>query len=149
MADYQELFIGGEWVAPAGQGRIEVISPVTEEVYGTVPDAAEADVDRAVAAARRAFDEGPWPRMAPEARADAIARLSAELQARSKFGELPGLLQHPHFAAGCGCRLPVPVHPRDAPVQRTPCGALRCLPRRVRAGPPGTPASHARGGGCR
>jgi betaine-aldehyde dehydrogenase len=83
VADYQELFIGGEWVAPAGQGRIEVISPVTEEVYGTVPDAAEADVDRAVAAARRAFDEGPWPRMAPEARADAIARLSAELQARS------------------------------------------------------------------
>ncbi|MFM7271501.1 MAG: aldehyde dehydrogenase [Actinomycetes bacterium] len=83
MADYQELFIGGEWVAPAGQGRIEVISPITEEVYGTVPDAAEADVDRAVAAARRAFDEGPWPRMAPEARADAIARLSAELQARS------------------------------------------------------------------
>jgi betaine-aldehyde dehydrogenase len=82
VADYQELF-GGEWVAPAGQGRIEVISPVTEEVYGTVPDASEADVDRAVAAARRAFDEGPWPRMAPEARADAIARLSAELQARS------------------------------------------------------------------
>ena len=55
MTDYQELFIGGEWVTPAGQGRIEVISPVNEEVYGTVPDATEADVDRAVAAARRAF----------------------------------------------------------------------------------------------
>jgi betaine-aldehyde dehydrogenase len=56
---------------------------VTEEVYGSVPDATEADVDRAVAAARRAFDEGPWPRMSPEERADAIARLSAALQARS------------------------------------------------------------------
>ena len=83
MTDYQELFIGGEWVASTGQGRIEVISPVTEEVYGSVPDATEADVDRAVAAARRAFDEGPWPRMTPEERADAIARLSAALQARS------------------------------------------------------------------
>ncbi len=83
MTDHKELFIGGEWVAPAGSGRIEVISPVTEEVYGTVPDATEADVDRAVAAARRAFDSGPWPRMSPEERADAIARLSAALQARS------------------------------------------------------------------
>ncbi|MEY3360974.1 MAG: hypothetical protein RL531_693 [Actinomycetota bacterium] len=83
MTDHKELFIGGEWVAPAGSGRIEVISPVTEEVYGTVPDATEADVDRAVAAARRAFDSGPWPRMTPEERADAIARLSAALQARS------------------------------------------------------------------
>jgi len=83
VTDHKELFIGGEWVAPAGSGRIEVISPVTEEVYGTVPDATEADVDRAVAAARRAFDSGPWPRMSPEERADAIARLSAALQARS------------------------------------------------------------------
>lgn len=83
MTDYKELFIGGEWVAPDGQGRIEVISPVTEEVFGSVPDASTADVDRAVAAARRAFDEGPWPRMTPEERADAITRLSLALQARS------------------------------------------------------------------
>lgn len=83
MTDFKELFIGGEMVAPDGQGRIEVISPVTEEVYGTAPDASAADMDRAVAAARNAFDNGPWPSMTPDERADAISRLSASLQARA------------------------------------------------------------------
>jgi aldehyde dehydrogenase (NAD+) len=53
------LFIGGEWVAPSSDGTIEVVSPVTEEVIFTVAEAREADMDRAVAAARKAFDTGP------------------------------------------------------------------------------------------
>ena len=53
MTDYKELFIGGEWVAPTGQGRIEVISPVNEEVYGTVPDATEAEILKLCAEARQ------------------------------------------------------------------------------------------------
>ena len=57
------LFIGGEWVQPSATDVIEVISPVTEGVFATVPSGAVADIDRAVAAARKAFDEGPWPRM--------------------------------------------------------------------------------------
>ena len=44
---------------------IEVISPATEEVIGQVPHASTEDADRAVAAARKAFDEGPWPHMTP------------------------------------------------------------------------------------
>jgi betaine-aldehyde dehydrogenase len=48
-----------------------------------VPEAREADVDRAVAAAREAFDRGPWPRLAPGERADVMARLLAILQERS------------------------------------------------------------------
>ena len=68
MANYDKLFIGGEWVDPDGKGTIEVISPHTEEVIGSVPDASTADLDRAVAAARAAFDDGPWPRMTPEER---------------------------------------------------------------------------------
>ena len=56
------LFVGGEWVAPAGTGTIDVISPHTEQVIATVADANGADIDRAVAAARTAFDDGPWPR---------------------------------------------------------------------------------------
>jgi aldehyde dehydrogenase (NAD+) len=79
-----ELFIGGEWVAPASAKRIEVISPFTEEVVATVPEGTEADVDRAVAAARTAFEKGPWPRLSPAERADAIARLSAGIQARAQ-----------------------------------------------------------------
>ena len=49
-----------------------------------MPDASTADVDRAVAAARKAFDEGPWPHMSPVERAEAIGRLSAALQARAQ-----------------------------------------------------------------
>lgn len=76
------LFLGGEFVAPAGSDRIDVVNPATEEILGSCPEGTTADVDRAVAAARQAFDHGPWPKMSPSERADAIARLSAALQAR-------------------------------------------------------------------
>ena len=82
MRVQERLFIGGEWVSPAGTGVIEVVSPSTEEVIATVPDSTPSDVDRAVAAARAAFDDGPWPRMSPAERADVITRLSQGLMAR-------------------------------------------------------------------
>lgn len=59
--DYDSLFIGGRWTAPATTERIQVISPATEEPVGSVPAVDRADVDAAVAAARAAFDSGPWP----------------------------------------------------------------------------------------
>lgn len=77
MREHDRLFIGGEWTAPAGTGTIDVISPHTEEVIGRVPEGTEGDIDAAVAAARRAFDEGPWPRMSPAERAEIVGRLSA------------------------------------------------------------------------
>src|SRR5690242_11352114 len=77
MRRHDTLFIGGEWVAPAGTATIDVVSPHTEEVVGRVPDSTAADVDRAVAAAREAFDHGPWPRMTFAERAEVIARLAA------------------------------------------------------------------------
>ena len=78
---HDRLFIGGDWVAPAGTGTIEVINPSTEEVAGTVPEGTEADVDAAVAAARKAFDEGPWPHMSPKERAEVLAAASGAIQA--------------------------------------------------------------------
>ena len=84
MQTYKELYIGGEWVAPDGSEVIEVISPATEEVIGQVPHASTADADRAVAAARKAFDDGPWPHMTPVERARRSAALSAALQARAQ-----------------------------------------------------------------
>ncbi|HEV2310931.1 MAG TPA: aldehyde dehydrogenase, partial [Acidimicrobiia bacterium] len=84
MSDYDKLYIGGEWVEPHGTGSIEVISPHSEEVIGRVPDASPADMDRAVTAARQAFDDGPWPRMTPEERAEGIKRLSGALQSRAQ-----------------------------------------------------------------
>jgi acyl-CoA reductase-like NAD-dependent aldehyde dehydrogenase len=80
---YKELYIGGEWVAPTGSDVIEVVSPASEEVIGQVPDGTPADIDAAVGAARRAFDEGPWPHMTPVQRAEILAKLSQGLQARS------------------------------------------------------------------
>ena len=79
---YDRLFIGGEWVVPATSSTIEVISPHTEEVIASVPHAAEADVDRAVAAARLALEQGPWPAMGASDRADLLSKLSATLQSR-------------------------------------------------------------------
>ena len=78
-----DLFIGGGWVAPESTEVIEVVSPATEEVIGRAPHAGTADVDRAVAAARAALVDGPWPAMSPGERADVMAALSAQLQARS------------------------------------------------------------------
>ena len=79
------LYIGGEWVAPSTSNTIEVVSPATEEVIARVPEAAEADVDKAVAAAVAAL-HGPYPALTPDERADPIARLSQAIQARA--GEL-------------------------------------------------------------
>ena len=83
METRDRLFIGNEWVAPATDSTIDVISPITEEVYARTPDGSPGDIDRAVAAAREAFDDGPWPNATPEERADAIAALSQALQKRA------------------------------------------------------------------
>jgi aldehyde dehydrogenase (NAD+) len=78
----EHLYIGGEFVAPAGTGTIDVISPHTEQVIARVPDGTDADIDKAVAAAREAFDAGPWPRLTPQERAGYLTALSALIQSR-------------------------------------------------------------------
>ncbi len=82
MTDYDKLLIGGELVAPASGRRIEVRSPATLDVVGSTPEAVEADIDAAVAAARRAFDRGPWPTTPPEERAAVIAKFAELLGGR-------------------------------------------------------------------
>ena len=74
MHTYEQLFIGGEWVEPAGSATIDVISPHSEELVGRVPEGTEADIDRAVAAARDALDNGEWPRLSPEERIAAVQK---------------------------------------------------------------------------
>lgn len=60
---HTQLFIGGQWV-PAKSGKtFDTINPATEDVIARVAEGEAADVDAAVRAARRAFDEGPWPRI--------------------------------------------------------------------------------------
>ena len=82
MTDFDALLIGGQWTAPTSDRRIEVRSPATLDVVGVVPEAMEADVDAAVAAARSAFDRGPWPRTPPEERVKVINRLTELLTER-------------------------------------------------------------------
>ncbi|MCH7630215.1 MAG: aldehyde dehydrogenase family protein, partial [Proteobacteria bacterium] len=76
------LFIGGHWIDVAGTARLRPVNPATEQPLQDVAAAGPAEVDKAVAAARAAFDHGPWPRMAPAERAAAMRRLSAALARR-------------------------------------------------------------------
>jgi acyl-CoA reductase-like NAD-dependent aldehyde dehydrogenase len=75
--NYDELFIGGRWQSPSTTQRLSVISPHTEEPIGETPQAAPEDVDKAVAAARKAFDDGPWPRLTVGERMEKIEKLAA------------------------------------------------------------------------
>lgn len=112
MREYPELFLGGRWQPPSTDDVIEVISPHTEEPIARVAAPAVADIDTAVAAARLAFDKGPWPRLPPaerirtvrdladryEQRVEDIAQLvTAEMGApitfsRSAHARLPGVM---------------------------------------------------------
>jgi len=76
------FYIGGEWVEPSSTDRIGVIDSATEEEFLTVAEARTADVDRAVAAARLAFDDGPWPRFSPTRRAEFLRAMADGLRKR-------------------------------------------------------------------
>ncbi len=78
------FFIGGEWVKPSTDAVIDVIDSATEQHFFSVAEAQEADVARAVGAARQAFDQGPWPRMTHGQRAEYLRAISTELQKRAE-----------------------------------------------------------------
>jgi betaine-aldehyde dehydrogenase len=78
------IFIGGQFAPAVGRERFEVVNPATEQVVGHAPKGTTADMDAAVAAARRAFDDGPWPKMSTTERAEVLARLHASLSARTQ-----------------------------------------------------------------
>lgn len=72
--DAGRFYIGGRWVAPSSDRSVDLISPATGQLYAVAPLAAQADVHTAVAAAREAFDRGPWPRMSVAERAEVLTR---------------------------------------------------------------------------
>jgi acyl-CoA reductase-like NAD-dependent aldehyde dehydrogenase len=77
------LFIGGEWQDAASGRTFESINPATGEVLATVAEADASDVDRAVSAARAAFEEGAWPRMLPRERGRLLHRIADLLEANA------------------------------------------------------------------
>jgi acyl-CoA reductase-like NAD-dependent aldehyde dehydrogenase len=76
--EHTRLHIGGEWVDALAGGELETVNPSTGAVFARVAQAEAADVDRAVVAARAAFEAGPWPRMKPRERAAALWRLGGK-----------------------------------------------------------------------
>jgi betaine-aldehyde dehydrogenase len=74
MYTQKEFFIGGAWEPAEGNNVITTLDPDTEEVAGTFVEGTKADIDKAVAAAREAFDHGPWPRMSHLERAEVLKR---------------------------------------------------------------------------
>jgi len=101
MRVYDQLYIDGQWVAPSGAGALEVVDSATEEVIATVPDGDATDVDRAVVAARRAFEA--WSAVPGEERAKFLSRIKDGLEARRD--ELAGIT-----AREVGMTLPKSYH---------------------------------------
>src|SRR5690242_18920966 len=78
------MFIDGKWT-PAASGRTyDVPNPATEQTIGSAPDAGVEDLQRAIAAAKKAFDEGPWPRSTPHERYRVLNRIADALERRKE-----------------------------------------------------------------
>lgn len=86
----RKLYIGGEWVDSTSANEVPMINPATEEIFAYAPDTTIEDAERAVAAARKAFDEGPWPHMPVEERIACLQRV-AELY-ESRFDEVAQII---------------------------------------------------------
>ena len=100
MVEHDSFFIDGAWRAAKSERTFDVISPRSEELVGRVPAASKEDIDDAVAAARRAFDEGPWPHMTPAERAEYLGRIATGIEKRQQ--ELSPLISEE-----LGCSLPL------------------------------------------
>jgi geranial dehydrogenase len=83
LGSRNEFFIGGQWVKPASDRRFTLVNASTEEILGTVPEGVEADVDRAVAAARQALENSAWTTMTPAERAQVMLRFAEALGRRT------------------------------------------------------------------
>jgi aldehyde dehydrogenase (NAD+) len=146
---YDEIYLGGHWQAPATGQRLTVISPHTEQPIGEVPEASPADVDKAVAAARDAFDNGPWPRISPRERMQTIKKLAAiyanylddmadlitdemgSPRSFSRLGQASGALASMHLALSTGREFPWSERRQgvlgEAHLRRAPMGVVAAI----------------------
>ena len=84
LAQPKRMAIGGEWVEALGGGMLEVVDPASGQVFDRVPAGEATDIDRAVVAARRAFEQGDWPRMRPVDRERLLLRLAELVEAHAQ-----------------------------------------------------------------
>jgi aldehyde dehydrogenase (NAD+) len=148
VRDYKML-VGSEWVDAVSGKTFESTNPYTGRVWATAPEASEEDVDRAVRAAREAFDEGPWGRMTGTERARLMRRL-AELLAenaadiarvestdngkllREMGGQLRGLPEWYYYFAGAADKIQGETIPSNKPnffvyTRREPIGVVGAI----------------------
>src|SRR5690606_6050033 len=144
------LFIGGEWVEPLSDAVVPVYDPATGEQVATVADAGTADVDRAVKAARNAFDSGPWRELLPSQRealiwklsdlidrhADELAELESLDNGKTKFMasivDIPGSRDYFRYMAGWATKIEGSTI--DVSIGGRPGGAFQAYTRREPVG---------------
>ncbi|MCV9997845.1 aldehyde dehydrogenase family protein [Pararhizobium sp. YC-54] len=105
------LYIDGAWVRPEKGGTLDVIDPATEEIIHKAPAGTSGDIDKAVKAARYAFDSGPWPHFTGAERAVYLRAIAAKVTEKREFlaklevsdngKPLPEALWDVDDAAGC------------------------------------------------
>src|SRR5215470_6943999 len=78
------MYVDGTWTDATGGKTYDIINPATEEVIARAPSASLADLECAITAARRAFDDGPWTRTTPKDRAKVLRRLVDGLEQRKE-----------------------------------------------------------------
>jgi aldehyde dehydrogenase (NAD+) len=144
-----KMLIGGEWVDASSGEIFESVNPYTGRVWATAPEAGDEDVDRAVRAAREAFDEGPWGKLTGTERARLIRRL-ADLLAenaddiavvestdngkllREMGGQLNALPEWYYYFAGAADKIQGETIPSDKPnyfvyTRREPMGVVGAI----------------------
>jgi aldehyde dehydrogenase (NAD+) len=84
LAASRRMFVDGAWVEAADGKTYAVPNPATEETIGTAPDASAEDMRRAIGAARRAFDDGPWPRSTRHDRARVLRAIADGMERRKE-----------------------------------------------------------------
>ncbi|MEV0850159.1 aldehyde dehydrogenase [Streptomyces sp. NPDC049954] len=112
MITHDKLFIGGVWSEPSDPEPLDILSPHDESVVGRAAQARPADVDRAVAVARAAFDAGTWPNTPPAERIAVLRRLNALREARAE--EVAAVISAENGSAGWFTRAGQPGLSRQA-----------------------------------
>ncbi|WIA22257.1 hypothetical protein OEZ85_004580 [Tetradesmus obliquus] len=128
-----QLFINNEWVDPKAGGKLDVVDPRTNDVVKQIASAEPDDVDAAVKAARKAFDEGPWPRMGGKGRGRLLSNLADLMEehltqlallesldagkplSQSMLKEIPLCIDNFRYFAGWADKLTGKVLPTDTP----------------------------------